>query len=183
MNRASSTLSSGKERKWIMPPGEEWSWCGRGNCVGSFSKFCRDSLFLCLGPGLTLGLWQQQHICGPFRKGFGMVTRLAHLTTKPMSVDSAHPLSVAGSMTDAGQLIRTQAWHRAGLAHKCKMRGICLCWTSGFPSFSPDPQRLGLFSPKTLLYQQGRFYTALRRMGRISVSNAAGRGLSSNISI
>lgn len=27
-----------------------------GNCVGSFSKLCHDSLFLCLGPGPTLGL-------------------------------------------------------------------------------------------------------------------------------
>lgn len=66
-------------------------------------KLCRKllrvapvSLILCLGSGSHLGLQQQHGICGPFSKGFATVTRLAHLITNHLPVDSGRPLSVAG---------------------------------------------------------------------------------------
>lgn len=57
---------------------------------------------------LPLKIVKQQDICGPFLKGSGMVTKLAHSRTNHLSGDSSDPVSVAGLVTDAGQLIRTQ---------------------------------------------------------------------------
>lgn len=55
MESASSTPSGRKNRNESCQL-ERVKLVWEGNCVGSFSKLCHDSLFLCLGPGPTLGL-------------------------------------------------------------------------------------------------------------------------------
>ena len=102
---------------------------------------CPDYPSLYYDPGPSLGL-QQQDICGPLGKGLGMVTKLSHLPTKPMSVDRGHPLMVAGSVTGVG--------HWSGLKGKLgseQALHTCEESVSGEP---PTSQAFGLF-PRALI--------------------------------
>lgn len=103
-DRASFPPSGGKERKWIMPCGGDWSWSGREGCVGSFSKLRRDSSPLCLGPGPTLTLTRTGYVWACWKELWNG-HKADPLDNQACVSDGGHPLRAAGSMTRADQLM------------------------------------------------------------------------------